>query len=50
MIFFKKIEEWSIKNKKGTLGLFRARRLGDLAYLGLLKIPSGSKTKREQTI
>lgn len=34
---FKKIEEWSIKNKKGTLGLFRARRLGGLAYLGLLK-------------
>lgn len=34
---FKNIEEWSIKSRNGSLGLFRARRLGGLAYLGLLK-------------
>lgn len=36
-LIFDKIEEWTLKNKSGKLGIFRARRLGNLAYLGLLK-------------
>jgi|GEM_PF-2625096 len=36
-LIFNKIEEWTLKNKNGKLGIFRARRLGNLAYLGLLK-------------
>lgn len=36
-LIFNKIEEWTLKNKNGKLGVFRARRLGNLTYLGLLK-------------
>lgn len=36
-LIFNKIEEWTLKNKNGKLGIFRARRLGNLTYLGLLK-------------
>jgi len=36
-LIFNKIEEWTLKSKNGKLGIFRARRLGNLAYLGLLK-------------